>query len=230
MNWPDDYHNQLIGGDCLEIMDTMPAGCVDLMVTDPPYFLPAAHYNTRRQFRRNFADLGILEHFFRDFFTKAVRVLKDTASLYIFCDGQSYPLFYFYCYPFCKSVKPIIWDKKTSINGYGWRHQHEIILWAELPKVKPIPTGDGDIIRCSAVPVETRAHPAQKPVELVATLISKSSQPGDIIFDPFAGAGTTFKACRDLDRIFVGCDLDPSYCQIDGTIIRQGVLNLGIGS
>jgi DNA modification methylase len=35
MIWPDDYHNQLIGGDCMEIIDTMPAACVDLMVTDP---------------------------------------------------------------------------------------------------------------------------------------------------------------------------------------------------
>jgi DNA modification methylase len=89
---------------------------------------------------------------------------------------------------------------------------------------------DGDIIRYPAVPVDSRAHPAQKPVGLVAALIGKSSQPGDVVFDPFAGAGTTFKACRDLDRIFVGCDLDPSYCQIDGTILRQGVLNIGIGS
>ncbi len=116
--------SKIIHGDCIDEMQQMEENSVDLIVTDPPYFLPANHYQTRKQFSRNFGDLGILEHFFKDVFKEMVRVLKPTGRLYIFCDGQSYPLFYYHLYPYCKSVRPLIWDKKTSINGYSWRHQH----------------------------------------------------------------------------------------------------------
>jgi len=139
------------------------------------------------------------------------RVLKDDASFYIFCDGQSYPLFYYYSYFFTKTVRPLIWDKKVSINGYTWRHQHEIILFGEMPNSRPIPTGDGDIIRCSAVKVNERVHPAQKPIELIKTLILKSSKEQDLVLDPFAGSGTTVKACIETNRNYIGIELNGEY-------------------
>ena len=98
MNWPSDFLNKIICGDCLEVMKEMPDKCVDLIVTDPPYFLPAQHYQTRKTFQRNFGDLGILEGFFKLIFEQFSRILKNDGSFYIFCDGQSYPLFYYYGY------------------------------------------------------------------------------------------------------------------------------------
>ena len=68
---------QLYLGDCLEVMRSMPDKCVDAVITDPQYFLPAQHYQTRKQFQRNFSDLGILEHFFKDLYTEMARVIKD---------------------------------------------------------------------------------------------------------------------------------------------------------
>jgi len=215
-------------GDALEVMAGLEANSVDLMVTDPPYFLPAQHYQTRRQFRRNFSDLGILEFFFRIVFEQVQRVLADNGSFYWFCDGQSYPLFYWYSYFFTKNVRPLIWDKKTSINGYGWRHQHELILWGEMPKSKPIKTGDGDIIRCPAVKIDERKHPAEKPKWLIESFIEKSTDEGSVVFDPFLGSGTTAIACEELGRRWIGIELNPDYCEIAkgriDPIARQGKL------
>src|ERR1700685_1344108 len=162
-------------GDCLELMKGLADESVDCIITDPPYFLPAVHYQTRKQFSRNFSDLGILESFFKNVFKEFSRVIKKNGTIYVFCDGQSYPLFYYHLYPFCKSVRPLIWDKKTSINGYSWRHQHELIIFAEMPQAKPVPSGDGDIIRYSAVKVDDRKHPAEKPIELLEQFIKKST-------------------------------------------------------
>jgi len=206
--------NQIICGDCLEVMKTFPDKSIDLIVTDPPYFLPAVHYNTRKYFSRNFADLGILEHFFKDVFKEFSRIIKQESYIYIFCNGQSYPLFYFHLYPFCKSVRPLIWDKLTSINGYSWRHQHELIIFAEMPKSKPIPSGDGDVLKCRAVKVDERLHPAQKPLDLIKRLIQKSSKENDIILDPFAGSGTTCIAAQELNRRWLGIDISRKYCNI----------------
>jgi|TARA_Y100000034_G_scaffold99202_1_gene121766 site-specific DNA-methyltransferase (adenine-specific) len=206
--------SKIIQGDCIDEMQQMEENSVDLIVTDPPYFLPANHYQTRKQFSRNFGDLGILEHFFKDVFKEMVRVLKSTGRIYIFCDGQSYPLFYYHLYPYCKSVRPLIWDKKTSINGYSWRHQHEIIIFAEMPEAKPIPSGDGDILRYSAVKVNDRKHPAEKPVELLRRFIEKSTEENDIVLDCFAGCGSVMEACIQCNRKYIMIEKELSYFKL----------------
>ena len=206
--------NKIIQGDCLEVMKDIPDKSIDMILTDPPYFLPATHYQTRKVFSRNFSDLGILEHFIKDFFSEVKRVIKDDGVIYVFCDGQSYPLFYYHLYHFCKSVRPLIWDKKISINGYSWRHQHEIIIFAQMPKERPVPTGDGDILRYSAVKIDERKHPAEKPIELLEQFIKKSSKENDTILDPFAGSGTTGVACKMLGRNYILIEKEPEYVKI----------------
>jgi len=214
LEYPQDFMNKIICEDCIEVMKEIPESSIDLIVTDPPYFLPAVHYNTRKRFSRNFADLGILEHFFKDVFKEFQRITKPTGRLYVFCDGQSYPLFYYHLYPFCKHVRPLIWNKKTSINGYSWRHQHEIIIFAEMPEVKKTPSGDGDVLECSAVPVEKRTHPAEKPIKLLESLILKSTKEDDVVLDPFAGSGSTLLACVHTNRRYIGIEKATEYYKI----------------
>lgn len=196
------------------------------IVTDPPYFLPATHYNTRTQFSRNFADLGILEHFVKDAFRELTRVIKQNGVMYIFCDGQSYPIFYYHLYPYCKSIRPLIWNKIVSINGFSWRHQHELIIFAEMPKAEPKPSGHGDILTCSAVKVDKRQHPAEKPVKLLSQLIAKSTKKKDIILDPFCGSGSTCVAAEWLERQFIGIDICPEYIEIANSRLQVKRKNL----
>lgn len=206
--------NQIVCGDAIDVMKEMPPESVDIILTDPPYFLPAKHYDTRKFFKRSFADLGILEGFFRGFFDQVDRVLKKDGLLYVFCDGQSYPLFYYYVYFITKAVRPLIWDKKVSFNGYYWRHQHEIILFGVRPEKHRIPTGYGDILRFNAVKVDKRRHPAEKPLDLMLYILKNTSKEGDIILDPFAGSGTVCLAAKQLGLSYIGIDLSPDYCKI----------------
>lgn len=59
---------------------------------------------------------------------------------------------------------------------------------------------------------ENTAHPTQKPEKLIAKLILASSNPNDIVFDPFLGSGTTSVAAAKLNRRFVGIEQNPNYC------------------
>ena len=59
---------------------------------------------------------------------------------------------------------------------------------------------------------ENTAHPTQKPEKLLAKLILASSQPGDMVFDPFLGSGSTSVTAKKLDRHFLGIEADPQYC------------------
>lgn len=209
-----DWRDTIVQGDALEVLKEIGAGSIDCIITDPPYFLPAKHYQTRKDFKRNFADLGILEGFFKILFSEIDRVLKTNGFLYMFCDGQSYPLFYYHLYPYFRILRPLIWDKKTAFTGYYWRHQHEIILFGVREKSPKIPTGKGDILRHSAVKVDERLHPAEKPVKLLLEIIAETSKEGDFILDPFCGSGTTCIAAKMLGRHYLGIDISPEYCEI----------------
>ena len=54
-------------------------------------------------------------------------------------------------------------------------------------------------------------HPAQKPVSILKKMIKIASNKGDIIFDPYMGVGSTGVAALDLDRRFIGVEIDESY-------------------
>lgn len=58
---------------------------------------------------------------------------------------------------------------------------------------------------------ETRVHPTQKPLALMAALVRDFTDPGDLVCDPFAGSGTTGVACRRMGRRFIGWERDPKY-------------------
>ena len=60
---------------------------------------------------------------------------------------------------------------------------------------------------------ETTPHPTQKPEELVRKFVLASSQPGDLVIDPFSGSGTTVVVAEQLGRRWMGCDLNAEYHQ-----------------
>jgi DNA modification methylase len=58
---------------------------------------------------------------------------------------------------------------------------------------------------------KNRHHPTQKPQKLIRRLIHASSNPNDIVLDPFMGGGSTAIACKDENRQFIGFEIDPDY-------------------
>lgn len=205
----------ILCADCLDVMKDMPDGCVDLVLTDPPYFLPIQHYVGTREAgfsKRTLGDTSVLSGYFRIVFEALSRLTNLAGTWYVFCDGQSYPIFYREMFPYKKYVRPLIWDKEVSYNGYTWRHQHELIAWGEGEKAIRIPTGDGDILKCRGVLQENRKHPAEKPLGLIERLIEKHES--DLILDPFCGSGTTCVAAKKLGRRYIGIEISQAYVDI----------------
>jgi site-specific DNA-methyltransferase (adenine-specific) len=96
---------------------------------------------------------------------------------------------------------------ETSQYGDGKEH-----VWSPHPLgAKPrdvieIPT------TCNGMNEKT-PHPTQKPEELLRKLVLASSDPGDLVVDPFLGSGTTAVVAEQLGRYWMGCDLSLEYCQ-----------------
>lgn len=209
---------ELRHGDCLDLLTDVEDGSIPLLVTDPPYFTPPAQFvSGRSHHKRSLSNLSLLDHFYNDFFRALMPKMRDDATMYIFCDSQSYPLYYAYLYEHVKSLRLLVWDRGTAQNGYTWRYQCQYILFAQMPDAPAIKTGDGDLLKHRSVPVSERVHPAQKPLDLLQRLVLKSSQPGDLVLDCFTGSGSTGHACIQTGRSFLGFELNHG-CYLDSLV------------
>ena len=98
--------------------------------------------------------------------------------------------------PYTVAGTPKDWDLTESGN---FRLTHPSNLWTDLT------------IPFWSMP-ENTDHPTQKPEKLVAKIILASSHPGDVVFDPFLGSGTTSVVAKKLGRRYIGVELDEMYC------------------
>lgn len=71
-----------------------------------------------------------------------------------------------------------------------------------------------NMIKVETLPNDHIYHEAQKPLNLMKLLIELTTQPGQLIVDPFMGSGTTCVAAKELSRNFIGMELDPKYFEI----------------
>ena len=218
---------ELIQGICLVLIGGLTNGSVRLLVTDPPYFTPPAQFiSGRSNHQRSLSNLSLLDHFYGDLFALLVPKISLDGSLYIFCDSQSYPLYYCYLYEFVKNLRLLVWDRGTAINGYTWRYRCQYILFAQMSDAPAIKTGDSDLLVCPTVPVNKRTHPAEKPVPLLEKLIRKSSLPGDLVLDCFAGSASAAIACKNSGRKFIGFELNAKYAAAARERLQAGADDL----
>jgi site-specific DNA-methyltransferase (adenine-specific) len=83
-----------------------------------------------------------------------------------------------------------------------------------------------DTIKYSKIEKRFEGHPCSKPLGLMSDVVNRYSDDGDTIFDPFMGSGTTGVACVELQRNFIGCEIDPGYYAIAEKRISQAALQI----
>lgn len=209
--------------DCLEGLKDVPDKSVDLIVTDPPYFLSMGHGGSNTNMKksdaltsnRTFGDLAICTPFYKQLFAEYRRVLKDDGSFYFFTDFKGYA----YYFPLINEELPvrnmIVWDKKSGPGSF-YSFAHELIIFGTYKgKLK---SGVGtNIWRMTAFSSGSKktngekVHPTQKPWEVIAKAIEDTTEPGAVVLDTFMGSGTTAVACIKTGRNFIGFELDTKY-------------------
>lgn len=121
----------------------------------------------------------------------------------------------------------LIWLKQTFVLGRAdYHYRHEPILYGWIANGPHYFAGDRtqDSVFEIDRPTSSEVHPTSKPVELIARMVANSSRPGDVVYDPFCGSGSTLLAAHQLGRIGYGCEIDPGYVAV--TLERLSLLGL----
>ena len=208
--------------DCMDLMSTMGGGSIDLIVTDPPYklILGAGGGAFGQDKRTYYSELKMMsDGISEDILDEFMRILKNP-NLYLWgnwklildylkyfedkqvftnllCWHKSNPA------PLCSNkflndTEYCLFVRGKGVKLYGGYHDHNT-YW---------------ITKANTEDKDKYQHPTIKPLPIIQQMIENSSQPGDIVFDPFLGSGTTAVACKLTNRNFIGCEIDEKYIPI----------------
>lgn len=223
-------------GDCREVLPQLPSAA-HLLWTDPPYGVSYVGKTIDALEIHNDAaeDLPAL---LRDAFVACDTRMVAGARFYIAAPagprGTDFRLA-------LREVgwtfhQALVWVKHSMVLGYSdYHYQHEDILYGWKPGPGRIGRGNhngtqwyGDHSQTSVLqidrPSRSEEHPTMKPERLVATCLLNSTQPGDLILDPFMGSGTTLRAAKNLGRRAIGIEIEERYCESAARRLAQEAL------
>lgn len=227
-------HFSLGDADAVAWLRTLPDASVDLVVTDPPYESLEKHraVGTTTRLKRSKASSN--EWFsifpnerFAELFSEVHRVMKRGTHFYLFCDPETM----FVAKPLAEAAgfkfwKPLIWDKQRIGMGYHYRARYECILFFEKGKRKLTNLGIPDVLQ---VPRVHNGYPTEKPVALLDILLRQSSEPGELVIDPFMGSGSAAVAAARLGRHFAGTDVSATARELArGRLLEAGATDAGL--
>ena len=189
------FENTIICGDCLDVMKDWPDGCVDLVLTDPPYGV-GRKYDIHDDSMANYAEW--------------LKKRIDKIFLISRFAGITPGIRNIWLYP--KSDWVFCWYKPNSMrrSDIGGFNMWEPMLFYGRKVIYQ------DAINIPTVPKaqDGGGHPCPKPLKLFTWAVSKMSDKDAIIVDPFCGSGTTCVAAKMLGRRYIGIDISEEYCQI----------------
>lgn len=217
---------KLINGNAIDFMKTIKDESIDLIVTDPPYpttkrggtgnsggMCKKKEFSSGKVFKYN--DIKPIEYI-----PEFYRILKDGSHCYIMSNHVNlYEILTVAKESGFHFIKSLIWNKGNKIMGQAYMSQFEYILFFRKGKFKKInKCGTADILNIPNKKTKDEngknIHDTEKPIELMKILIENSSQEGETVLDPFLGVGATAIASKELNRQYIGIELDENYYNI----------------
>ena len=184
---PYNGMNEIIQGDCLEVMKGFADKSFDLVLTDPPYGIGIANNPFRQKFEKEDWDSSTPS---KEYFDEIFRVSKEQ----IIWGGNYFDLPPSQCFYVWDKVQPQ--DFSSSMCEMAWvSRQSPAKLWRQ--RVVSI----------------TKYHPTTKPTDLMKWCLQFFPE-AQTILDPFLGSGTTAVAAKTLGRNYVGIEISPAYVEI----------------
>lgn len=193
------------------------AGAADLVFTDPPYGVNYVGGTKRKLKIQNDGAEG-LGALLDGAFAVALKASRAGATWYVCAPAgpqgletgnrlQALGIF----------RQRLVWVKDALVLGhsdYHYRHEDIYYGWKQGANRRGTPDRSQDTVWEFPRPKRSELHPTMKPVALVEHALRNSSKPGELVFEPFGGSGSTLIACHRNARRCVAIELDPGYCDV----------------
>ena len=223
--------DQVILGDCLDVLAEWPGAVVDLAYVDPPFNTGRTHTASNGAYRDTFGGTDDYLAFLRPRLTVVREMLKPSGSILLHCDWRT-----------CHHLRLMLDDlfgPDNFVNHLIWayglggssprrfaRKHDDILFYAKSedyyfrPPMVPATSNrmKGQLKKASDVidipAINNMAHervgyPTQKPLALLKLLVQACCPPGGVVLDPMCGSGTTLVAASKTARCFIGIDVNP---------------------
>lgn len=188
----------VVCGDCLELMKSLPDGCVDAVITDFPY------------------GVGVEYASFEDTESNVKRLVNEAMPAILRCSRRAVVT----CatrqigwYPDATWI--LCWLNRAGsyCNPWGFTCWQPILCYGPDPFLATSQGSRPDVIEHSETS-EKNGHPVPKPIRFWEKLMARCTLEDETILDPFLGSGTTAVAAKKLGRHFLGFEISPEYCKI----------------
>lgn len=223
--YQDDYVTLHLA-DSFEVMDSMPDQSIDCVITDPPYS-ERTHSNAKSNKGKghgtstidfkSFTDSDLLQSF--------NEMARLTKSWVIATIDYNHAFGFETNPPKGLEQKRIgVWMKTNPMPqisadrpAQGW----EAITYLHRTDTKSSWNGGGNHGNYYSSLATPTGHPTPKPIAMLTSFVERFTNPGETIFDPFAGGGTTLIAARNLGRKAIGVELEEKYCELIAKRLSQ---------
>lgn len=202
-----------------DVIPTLADQSVALLLTDPPYAVTDNDWDI-------WDSDDDYWQFMKDWLARLRPKMAVDFTAFIFCDADASVRL---CQTLMETgwpvLRQVIWHRpnlaKKRADSVTFLSAYEP-FWHAGTRALILPDEWGEErfdVQRFTVPQSTHVtdgavHPTQKPLALMRRLVSVGSHPGELVFDPFCGAGTTALACHREQRPCITCDTNPEYVQI----------------
>lgn len=214
---------QTYNENCLDALQRLSDKSIDLLVADPPYKFESrggGFYDEQNQTRRKYIDtLDEINccDFEPNFILDIVKQKMKRFYGYFFCNKTLIDEYIKFAKDNRYQYDVLVIAKNNPIPTYNNHHLNDleyIVLIREKGTFFSHHKQIDDFRKFFLTSCRPGLHPAEKPLALIERFIKISSQQGETILDPFMGCGTTGVACVNLNRNFIGMEIDEKYYQI----------------
>ena len=213
---------RLIQGDCLVVLDNLIADgvVVDAIVTDPPYKVisggkPKHKGQPSGLLSKNdgkiFTHNDLKEE---DWFPKIFKLLKEGGHCYIMTNTLNLERYLRLARETGFLLHNLlVWEKNNCTPNRWYMKNCEYTLFLRKGRAKQI-NNVGDKTVHKFKNGQNKIHPSEKPIELMEMYVANSTTENELVLDFAMGSGTTGVACKNLNRKFIGIELDENYFNI----------------
>ena len=213
---------QVIQGDCLEVLKSLPDGCVDAVVTDPPYGIGLKQQTTKHTRRiGSYASFSDDEQQTIELVRAATAECRRVAKRVMLTPGTRI----LQAYPKADDIGTVFMPNGAGCGRWGFNGNNPILYYGKCPYLaRGLGSRPNSVSATHWNRRKNAEHPCEKPEAWMEWMVRRASVDiGELILDPFCGSGTTGVACIKTGRRFIGIEIDPGYCEIARKRISEAV-------